>query len=77
MNNDKGEPSDGINDSSGSRNLSERGPNDSRNLWPHVAAIFYLTSFNRGGGRASGHPLDSLLNEARVQYCFYSEHAHR
>ena len=43
--------------SSGSRNLSEWGPDDSRNLRPRTAAIFLLTSFNRGrnpGLRAPG-----------------------
>ena len=38
--------------SSGSRNLSEGRLSESRNLRRGVAAIFFLTSFNRGRGQA-------------------------
>ena len=49
--------------SSGSRNLSGGwgGPDDSRNLWQGVEAIFLLTSFNRGRGAQASDPLDPLL----------------
>ena len=45
--------------SSGSRNLPDEGPYDSRNLWPCLVAI--LTSFNRGGP-GPRFPLDALLD---------------
>ena len=41
------------------------GPDDSRNLQPVVAAIFYLTSFNRGKGEPG--PPASPLGSATAQ----------
>ena len=54
--------------SSGSRNLSE-GADDSRNLRPCMATIFFLTSFKQGREEAP-RPLDLLLIAVSLLQCF-------
>ena len=42
------------------------GPNDSQNLWPTVAAIFFLTSFNRVRGAGPPGP-------PWIHYCTHND----
>ena len=51
----------------GSRNLSEGGPSDSRNLWSMVVAIFFwLVLTGAGGPGGPGPPLDHFMVQSLI-----------